>query len=292
MRKLQLILCLLLLSSCSEKEGTTQGGIITSITIGIQPNEANRDLDTFKKEVSHRTGLLVKLFIPKDYSELVEAFKNNKIDFAFLSPVSFLQAEREGGAKALLKKVWSSDFYYSAIVTRKDEKISSLKDLKSIGFVDKKSTSGYMYPRVMLRKVGLDIKTSSDGKVKEIEHGFCGTHEKCVQALLDKKYQAVAVWANDPIKNDGAWTSGAFAGKKLPVRSLVVSSPIPNDAFAVRGSFYKENALVVYRVMQSLIDMGDRGVLKKIFSITSMSTATSRHYDSVRELERVLGAEL
>ncbi|MBS1984561.1 MAG: phosphate/phosphite/phosphonate ABC transporter substrate-binding protein [Bdellovibrionales bacterium] len=259
----------------------------SEIVIGVQPNEKDRGLDSLGEELSRRTGLKVSIFAPKDYADLVQRFRDGQVNFAFFSPLTFIQAEQEAGAKALLKKVYGkSEFYYSAVVVRADSSFRKAQDLKGkrFGFVDPKSTSGFLYPRVLLRKAGFDPL--------EGPHEFLGTHQGAVQALLDKKVDAVGVWADDPALGTGAWNDEPFA--KVPkgtFRVVTVSEPIPNDAFAVRDKYYQENPLVVFKVMEAMISMGEDGdkkILKQIFNVDRMATATSRHYDSVRALQALL----
>jgi hypothetical protein len=49
----------------------------------------------------------------------------------------------------------------------------------------------------------------------------------------------------------------------------------------------------VYQVMETLIGISEEpdGVLKKTLNVERLATATSRHYDSVRELENLLKQE-
>ena len=254
----------------------------TSVVIGLQPNEKSSDHQIFAKDLSTRVGLDVKIYISKDYDDLVQKFKSGEIDFAFFSPLNFLSAERTADAKVLLKKVYGkSEFYYSAIVVKKDSSIKSLKDLagKKVAYVDKKSTSGYLYPRAMIRTSGVDVNS--------VISEFAGTHDGAVKALVEGKVDAAGVWANLPETNEGAWTSGGPAiGAKIKV--LAYSDPIPNDAFVVRNAYYESNQESVFKIMNALIDMSEKGEnsLKKAFDTDKMATATSRHYDSVRAVEK------
>jgi ABC-type phosphate/phosphonate transport system substrate-binding protein len=103
----------------------------------------------------------------------------------------------------------------------------------------------------------------------------------------------VGVWSDDPKMGTGAWSDPEFEKTGSKFRVLGVSDPIPNDAFAVRETFYTENPMLVFRMMESLIGMSEGPkedqVLKKVFDIDGLVTATSRHYDSVKELQELVG---
>jgi phosphonate transport system substrate-binding protein len=297
--KLGSLAALFALSSACTRQGASRApteneAAAGGIRIGVLPNEKAKDLSLFKTALSKRIKMPVQIIVPSDYSDLVEKFKRGDVDFAFFTALTFLQAEREANAKALLKKVYGNDeFYYSAIIVRADSNIKSVKALKGkkFGFVDKKSTSGYLFPRVMLRKSGLDSGEGLTPGPNVLPHEFFGTHEDAVQALLDKKVDAAGVWADEPSTKQGAWSEGKF--KNANLRVLEVSDPIPNDAFVVRQKYYEEHAMVVYNVMEALIGFGDEPeqILKKVFDVDRMATATSRHYDSVRALESLLKEE-
>ncbi len=282
------------LGGCQEPIGKSK---VQKIVIGIQPNEKEKDLEQFKKELGARTQLEVETDISKDYSALIEKFKDGKVDFAFFSPLTFITAEKTANAKVLLKKVYGkNEFYYSAILVRSDSKISKLSELKNkvFGFVDKKSTSGYLYPRVMLRSVGLDAGEGLNVGGPVLRSEYFGTHQDTVKALLDKKVDAIGVWADEPASSRGAWTDAPFDSTTAKsLRVISISDPIPNDAFAVREDFYKQNAMAVYSVMEALIGMsaGESTTMKKVFDVDAMATATSRHYDSVRAVDSLLSAK-
>lgn len=255
----------------------------TSITIGVQPNERDRGLPKFQEELQRRLGMEVKIFVPKDYAELIAKFKSGEVSFAFFAPLMFIQAEREAGAKALLKKIYgNSEFYYAAILVKASSPYKKVEDLKGkrFGFVDPKSTSGFLFPRLLLKSVGFD---PVDGP-----HEFLGTHQDSVRALLDGKVDAVGVWAEEPGTKKGAWTEAPF--KASDSRVLVISDPIPNDAFAVQESFYQAHPMLVFRVMEAMIGIADdkEKVLKQVFNVDGLATATTRHYESVRALEGLL----
>jgi phosphonate transport system substrate-binding protein len=280
------------LTACKEEKKTAASP--QKVTIGVLPNEATRDLPILQGELEKRLGVPVEIRVPKDYSDLVDRFKRGDVDFAFFTALLFLQAEREANAKALLKKVYGkSEFYYSAIIARADSKIRSLADLKGkkIGFVDPKSTSGFLYPRVLLRGSKLDAAPGMAVSDVILNSEFFGTHATNVKALLDGKIDAAGVWASEPGSGRGAWTDKPFSeADSRKIRVIAVSDPIPNDAFAVRAGLYTENPMLVLRVMEAFIGMGEdpNGALKRVIDADKMATATSRHYDSVRALESLL----
>lgn len=282
---------MLCFSACSPKQQDSPAKPPKLLRIGVQPNEKARDLKTFQDALSRKVGLKVEVKAPNNYDATVALLKKNELDFAFLSALTAIQAENTAGAKILLKRVYgTSEFYYSAILTRKDSKIQKLADLrgKKIGFVDPNSTSGYLYPRYLLKGAGLTIK--------DFNHEFLGTHGKAVAALMDKSVDAIAVWADEKKSGRGAWNGGGDATTPVDpkeLRILAMSDAIPSDAFIVREEFYRAYPLLVFKVMETMIELGESkdSILKRVFDVDRMATATTRHYDSVRLLEEFLKKE-
>ena len=260
----------------------------TKIVFGIQPNEAKKDFSELKREVAQRTGIQIEFQNAKDYKDLIDQMSAGKVDFGFFSPLNFVEIEKRGGVKVLLKKVYgTSEFYFSSVLTKSDAPIKTLATLKGkkIAFVDPNSASGYLYPKLLLHNQGL-----GQGAFEEI---FAGTHDAALMMLAEGKVDAAAVWADNAAATSGAWTEPTASGAlKLKPRVLAVSAPIPNDALVARETFYNEAPDRVLRFMDALISISeDTKILKDLFGADRLVTATSRHYESVRELDNLLNSE-
>lgn len=296
LRALRLICVLVVSVSCfstlsqadadSAKSATPQ-----QITIGIIPGEDPERLRKAGLEladyVQKKLGIPTVIYVSKTYQGLIDAMKAGKVDFAFFTAMTFVFAEKEAGAKILLKKVWQNPYYFSTVVTRKSQsKINSLKDLKgkSIAFVDERSGSGYLYPRAALDKLGIDLKQLRS-------HVFSGNHEAAIQSVVEGKVDAAAVFADGKGPEQNAWFR--FSPKTLNQMKLVwISAPIPNDPFCVSQAFYDKHPRVTHDLMFSLIEMKDgppeENVLNRLFGVRALELATSRQYEPVRELVRQL----
>ena len=286
------ILTLGLAAACREKTQETSSlqplAEGKSIVFGLQPSDNVKNLDLFQGELSRKIARKVDIKVAKDYSELVQLLKEGKIDFAFFSPLNLIEAEKNSDIKVLLKKVYfESEFYFSAIVVRSDSLIRNVKGLKGkkMAFVDPKSTSGYLYPQVLLHTAGLNLS--------DVKSSFSGTHKISMEMLEKKDVDAVAVWSDEPEKGTGAWTEESVGpNAKKRFRILAYSDAIPNDAFVARGEFYAAEPSLTLRVMEKMIELGEGedSVLKQVFGVARLATATSRHYDSVRKMSDVLSS--
>lgn len=235
-------------------------------------------------DLQKQLAIPVNVLISKDYDGLVDAMKERKVDFAFLTSKTFVAAEEKAGAKVLLKKVWTDPFYFATLVTKESSKIKKLKDLKGkrITFVDRSSSSGYMYPAVALAREGLKEKDFA-------EVNFSGNHAASVQSLEKGGTDVIATFADSKKAESGAWTKfGSLKNKDI--RVLWVSEPIPNDPFCVRQEFYNQYPLVTHSLMLALIDIFDskRGGYSELLGTKELMPATSRQYDPVREMVKSL----
>ncbi len=263
-----------------------------TITLGLLPgaNPVATESQAFSLAEKIQTKLKqpVQIFISKDYAGLIEALKTKKVDFALLSSLTYVIAEKQIPLKVLLKKTWEGPYYYSALVVRQNSKIKSIKDFKNIKivFVDQNSTSGYLYPQVYLQK-----NKMSDKNFKSIK--FSGNHAASIEALEKGRADVAAVFADDENGKVGAWTRFS----KKPARAFRViwtSQPIPNDPLVVRKDFYDQNTQFVHDVMYGLIEVHNE-THQSFFEILgkgSLTPATAQQYEPVREMYSLFEASL
>lgn len=240
------------------------------------------------KELQSAIGIPVTVYITKNYSGMIGALKEKKVDFSFLTSSVFVLAEKETQLKVLLKKVWAEPYYYSLIISKKDSKIQKFEDLKNkkIAFVDQKSTSGYLYPLAMMKKRNLN-----DSFFKEIK--FSGSHSQSVNLLESGEVDAIAIFGDDAKGENSAWKKYVKnKGNEKNYRVVWFSDPIPNDPFCVRQEFYDQNPKLVHNLMFSLIDVVEKLKTKKEVSefigANGFLPATSKQYDPVREMMKHL----
>lgn len=267
-----------------------QENLPSSITLGLMPGgnpEAVKEQSVaLGEKIQKALNVPVKIFLSKNYAGLVEAVKNKKVDYAFLSALTYVQAENDVELKVLLKKTWSGPYYYSAIVALKKSKINNVSDFKNkkIAFVDTSSTSGYLYPHVFLQKNKI-----SEGSFQKVI--ISGSHAASVEKLESGEVDLVAVFADDEKGQTGAWTRFS-KNKKTNFKTLWVSEPIPNDPIVVRTEFYNLYPKFTHELMTNLIDIqsaeSGKKTISEIMGQGELMPATTRQYDPVREMNKIL----
>lgn len=264
--------------------------ITIGLTPGGKPEVLKEQAIEMAKEIQAAFGLPVEIYMSSDYSSLIDAMKSKKVDFAFFSALTFVKAEEDAGAKVLLKRVWSEPFYFSALIARQDSKVKNLDQIKGkrIVFVDKNSTSGYLYPQVMLKK-----KKISDSQFSEVT--FSGNHSHSIELLEQNKVDVAAVFTDDEKGKTGAWTKFS-KNKNLKFRTLWISDPIPTDPFCVQKDFYESYPKLTHSLMFLLIDLFTQTKESKkyaeVLGTHDLLPATSKQYDPVREMVKSMNIEV
>ncbi|MDQ0039854.1 phosphonate ABC transporter substrate-binding protein [Variovorax boronicumulans] len=197
------------------------------LTVGLIPSEDSRAMiansQAMMDMLSKALGFAVKPFVAADYNGVIEALRSKRLDVAYLGPFSYVLgatvADIEAFAVAETKKAGRT-FYYSQIVTHKDTGIKTVNDLKgkTFAFVDPSSTSGHLFPKAGLMKLGFN--TDKDfGRVI-----FSGSHDSSAIAVQNKKVDAAAI--ADRIL-DAAVSKGLV--KREDLVEVWKSDPIPES---------------------------------------------------------------
>lgn len=227
----------------------------------------------------------VRPVVVGDYHALVESISEGEVDFAWMPPISFIQAAERGVGIVALAQRYGRPTYESAIVVRADSPLGTLADLqgRSIAYVDRDSASGYLFAADLIgRELG-----RPDDVLKE-QH-FQGSHKAVCDAVARKWVDAGVTYivrdASERIVHSG-WLDLAT---DAPLRVLATTAQIPCDAIAHRPGLA---AGMIERLASTLTNAaGDeegRTVLHDIFHTTGMVRAELRNYDAVREaLQRV-----
>jgi phosphonate transport system substrate-binding protein len=254
----------------------------------LTPSQKPTDLlaagEEFALALGKLVGQPVRVTVASDYAAVVEALRNKTADLAFLHPAGYVLANREAKAMIIAQDRWHGNTSYkSRIYVRKDSGIKALEELrgKTIAFVDPASTSGYVWPMVLLIKKGL--VQNRDPKTFFKEAVFTGAHDAALQALLKGHVDAVASFdmAREQYLKDPA--------EREKLTWVAETDPIPEGGIAGREGL--DGALVT-RIRDALLQM--RGpqyepLLKKLYDIDGFELVEDRAFDPVRAAMDLVG---
>ncbi|NLI75738.1 MAG: phosphate/phosphite/phosphonate ABC transporter substrate-binding protein [Candidatus Riflebacteria bacterium] len=138
--------------------------------------------------LGERIGATVRFKFEPDYDTIVKGMKKREYDFVMPGSLGYVKGQ-PAGYRAILAPVSRAPFYQGSIITRTDSGIATLSALagKKICFCDKGSTSGYLYPMVLLREHGLVAG-------RDFTPGFVKGHDNVALNVFLRQYDAGACY--------------------------------------------------------------------------------------------------
>jgi phosphonate transport system substrate-binding protein len=265
------------------------------LRVGFVPSEnvqqVARNAQPIVDILQQKLDMEVQPFVATDYTGVVEALRVGKLDIAFLTPASYVLARNEAKVKVVLKSERrGSPYYYAAIITRADSGIRTLMDLRgrTFAFGDPLSTSGHIFPRKMLKESGID-PVRDFNKIL-----YSGGHDATVLAVLNRKVDAGATFANFPDGKDAAWMQYLKDPKEQKlIQAIAYSEPIPADNLVVSANLDPRITAAIEEIFLQLSrDPEGTRMLRDLYQIDGFVPATDKDYDSIREAFAIAGIEL
>lgn len=216
------------LGACAAEENNdaaqTQQDLPATLRVGLIPNIAPEDqkakYEPFGDYLAEELGVEVELFVAADYAGVVAALSSERIDLAYLGALTYAQAEQQADVTPLVTEVdpaTGTPQYESAIVVPTASVLESVSDLVEAGgsfaFGDPASTSGSLYPRVMLTEAGVECSTVSLTDCPPLESvTFTGGHDATAQAVLSGTVDAggLELRVLRRLESDGTVPAGAL----------------------------------------------------------------------------------
>ena len=260
----------------------------TSLHLALTPSQKPTDLlvagEAFGAALGKLIGVPVRVTVASDYAAVVEALRNRTADLAFVHPAGYVLANREAKAMIVAKDQWHGNTSYtSRIYVRKESGLKTLEELrgKTIAFVDPSSTSGYVYPMVMLIEKGL--VRNKDPKTFFKEFVFSGSHDAGLQALLNGHVDAFASFdqAREQYLKDPA--------QREKLIWVAESAPIPEGGICARDGLDPELVAKVRTALLSMKGPAYAPILKALYDIDGFEPAEDREYEPVRAAMDLLG---
>ena len=254
----------------------------------LTPSQKPTDLlatgEEFGAVLAKLAGMPVRVTVASDYAAVIEALRNRTADLAFVHPAGYVLANREAKAMILVRNLWhGKSSFTSRIFVRKVSGITRVEDLrgKTMAFVDPASSSGYIYPMVLLIQRGL--VTNRDPKTFFREVVFAGSHDAGMRALVNGHVDAVASFdlAREQYLPDPA--------ERERIAWVAETPPIPEAGIAVRDGL---DPAVVGRLRAALLQIrapAHAALLKRLYDIDGFEVGDDRDYAPVRAAMELLG---
>jgi len=237
LKHLVIVALVLFLAGCGGGSGGGGGGSASGdepLQVGLIPNENPEEVeaqyqpleDYLKKEL----GREVELSVPTTYNGVVEAMVSGELDLAYFGGLTYVQARQRADVHPLFTEVNPSTGttkYRSVIIVPADSDIEKVEDLEGedFAFGSVSSTSGSLYPSIMLDQAGLDYRTDLGEVV------YTGGHDTTAQAVANGRVAAGGL--EDRILY-GLQEEGII--EKSEVRVVGESDPIEGYPWVVRDA--------------------------------------------------------
>jgi phosphonate transport system substrate-binding protein len=261
----------------------------SSLHLVLTPSQKPTDLlatgEEFGQVLGKLVGVPVRVTVASDYAAVIEALRNHTADLAFVHPGGYVLASREAKARIVAKNLWhGKSSFTSRIYVRRDAGIKTVEDLrgKTIAFVDPASSSGYIYPMVLLIQRGL--VTNRDPKTFFKEVVFSGAHDASMRALLNGHVDAIASFdlAREQYLKEPA--------ERERIIVVVETPAIPEAGIAARDGLDPAMFAKVRAALLQIRAPAHAALLKRLYEIDGFDTAEDREYDPVRAAIELLGA--
>ena len=256
------------------------------LTVGLIPSEDSRAMiansQAMMDMLSKALGMPVKPFVAADYNGVIEALRSKRLDVAYLGPFSYVLgasvADIEAFAVAETKKAGRT-YYHSLIVANKDSGIKTVADLKgkTFAYVDPSSTSGHLFPKAGLIKMGIDPDTYF-GRVL-----FTGSHDANALAVANKRVDAATI--ADRIF-DAAVAKNLV--KREDIHVVWASDPIPESPTVWRRNLPDDLKQKIKAAFLNIKDItwADQGKLNRFVE------TNDKNYDVIRDTAKALKLDL
>ena len=261
----------------------------SSLHLVLTPSQKPTDLlatgEEFGQVLGKLVGVPVRVTVASDYAAVIEALRNHTADLAFVHPGGYVLASREAKARIVAKNLWhGKSSFTSRIYVRRDAGIKTVEDLrgKTIAFVDPASSSGYIYPMVLLIQRGL--VTNRDPKTFFKEVVFSGAHDASMRALLNGHVDAIASFdlAREQYLKEPA--------ERERIIVVVETPAIPEAGIAARDGLDPAMFAKVRAALLQIRAPAYAALLKRLYEIDGFDVAEDREYDPVRAAIELLGA--
>ncbi len=232
------------------------------------PAAMHKRLKPLTQYLSKELGQPVILKLSPNMGAAIKEVADKQVTLAYLTPVAYLKAHKQGGAKIIAKTVTKGKASFQLmIVVRKDSPIKTVADLKgkTFAFGDKRA----LLQRATVVGAGIKMEDFS-------EYKFIGHYDNIARAVKNGDFDA-------GILKD----TKAFKWEEKGLRILAASPDLPPYNIAANGDISDELLAKLKKAFLKL-DQKNPEHLKVIKAVakkyTGFAATSDAEYDVVRKL--------
>ncbi len=247
------------------------------LRVGVVPNQnpesVEANYEPFSEYLSEQIGREVELTVPVSYGAVVEAMVNDELDLAYFGGLTYVQARERGDVVPLVTEInprTGDTTYHSVIIVPSDSDIQDVSELRGrdFAFGSVSSTSGSLYPAIMLRDAGIDYRTDLGN------FNYTNGHDATAQAVANGQVDGGGL--EDRILYD-LEDKGTI--DENSVRVIDESDPIKGYPWVIRNALPDD---LKQEVAQAFLDIDDPALLD-LLRAEGYERVQAGDYDYVQE---------
>ncbi len=283
--KLQVVFALtvlLLLSGCGGGDAESGAAEPDPLRVGLIPNQSPESVEAqyepFGDYLSEQLGREVELTVPTNYTAVVEAMVNDELDLAYFGGLTYVQARDRAEVTPLVTEVnprTGDTTYRTVIIVPPDSEVEEVEDIegRTFAFGSANSTSGSLYPAIMLQDAGVDYRTELE------ESTYTGGHDATAQAVANGGVDAGGL--EDRILYN-LIDKGDI--EESNIRIIEESDPIEGYPWVARDALSDD---LKEQIAEAFLDLEDQTLLD-LLRAESYERVDAEDYDYVEEKAREL----
>ncbi len=241
-----------------------------------------KEHEGFREWLSDRLHVPVELNVATGYDDLGRQMRNGDVDLGEFSPYAYVRARAaDPGLDPLVSYIAAGAATAAGyIVVDAGSRFHDLEDLRGarFAFVDRASTSGFLYPHRLLVDRGIDPETA----FKQVD--FLGNHKAVLLAVHGGQDDAGAVF--EPALHELEATQGIPA---TAFRIVAKTERIPNDLLCAAATLPQPVRDELQRLLLGLnVANGEGANVLTPMRINAFVAADDHAYDPVRAADAAL----
>ena len=274
----------IVLTGCSSQ--TTAGKSADSsdpdkLIVALIPDEnaatVIQDNQGLKDYLNQKLGKDIELVVTTDYSSMIEAARNDRLDLAYFGPLSYVLAKTKSEIEPFAARIkGGTKTYQSCLIGNTEAGVTDFEAIKGKTCLWRSSLN--LQPSIP----GTDPQRKWLTKGEDYEGVFLGAHDAVALAVQNGNAQAGGVAA----RFSNPWEKGKIDANKVTL--IAKSAPIPQYPWTMRSSLKPE---LKETISTTFIELNDDSVLKP-FKADGFAVITDQDYDGIRKAGDLLGLDL
>ena len=272
-----------LVGCTSSDSSTVDAANPSKLVVALLPDEdaatVVQDNEGLAKHLEETLDKEIELVVTTDYSSMIEAASNGRLDLAYFGPLSYVLAKTKSDLEPFAARLKEgSTTYTSIIIGNVDAGMDEFTDIegKTVAFGDPASTSSRLFPELTLANA--ELKSGEN-----YEAVFLGAHDAVALAVQNGNAEAGGL--SRPIF-ESLVAEGTIDPNKVTI--IAESEPIPQYPWTMRSDL---DPALKEEIRTAFLDLNDEAVLIPV-KADGFAAMEDKDYDGIRKAGDILGLDL